>query len=260
MSDSTKALPAKKEATPEPEKKTEVASKQPEKKRKIAIIGSAASSVHLAPYGDPSWEIWGCSPSNKAAPRVDVWFELHNVELKKREGLVEWLEWLSKQPIVYMQTGPNPEFPMARPYPLSEMIKKYGPYWWTSQIAYMMAAAIEQKPEVIGIWGVDMAANSEYNQQRLACQFLIMIAKQQGIDIFVPPESDLLEPAPLYGFCESSRHYRKLIARSLELQNRIADCRNKRTKWDAEEKHLVGALDDLEYQMAHWGNRTDFYA
>jgi hypothetical protein len=30
--------------------------------RKIAVMGSAPSSVALAPFGDPSWEIWGCSP------------------------------------------------------------------------------------------------------------------------------------------------------------------------------------------------------
>ena len=251
MSDSTEALPTEvTSVTPEPTKK----------KRKIAIIGSAVSSVSLAPFGDPEWEIWGCSPSNQNAPRVDVWFELHNVELKKREGLGPWMEWLGKQPICFMQTGPSPEFPNARAYPIGEMVQKYGPYWWTSQIAYMVAAAIEQGPDTIAIYGVDMAANSEYNQQRLACQFFIMIAKQQGITVYVPPESDLLEPAPLYGFCESSRHYRKLIARSQELHGRINDCRSKKQKWDAEEKHLVGALDDLEYQMAHWGNRTDFYA
>jgi hypothetical protein len=253
MTDSTQAPPA--EATPEPEK-----TETPEVGRKIALLGSAISSVGLAPFYDKSWEIWGCSPANKNLPRVDVWFELHNVELKKREGLTEWMEWLAKQPIVYMQKGPSPEFPLARAYPLREMVLKYGAYLWTSQIAYMLAAAIEQKPESIGIYGVDMAANSEYNQQRLACQMFIQIAKQNGIDVIVPPESDLLEPPPLYGFCESSRHYRKLIARSQELHERINNCRNAKNKNDAEEKHLVGALDDLEYQLAHWGNRSDFYA
>lgn len=230
----------------------------PKKKRKIAIIGSAVSSVSLAPFGDFSWEIWGCSPSNKAAPRVDVWFELHNVEVKRREGLVEWMEWLKHQPIVFMQQGPTAEFPLAREYPLEAMLKKYGPYWWTSQIAYMLAAAIEQQPDVIAIYGVDMAANSEYNQQRLACQFFIMVARQQGITVVVPPESDLLEHAPLYGYCESNRHYRKLMARTAELNNRIADCRQKKQSLDAEERHLIGALDDLEYNMAHWANRLDF--
>lgn len=247
MTDSTEAPPAVEAPT------------EPPKKRKIAVLGSAISSITLAPFRDPEWEMWGCSPANKMLPRVDVWFELHNVELKKREGLTEWMEWLSKQPITYMQRGPSPEFPNARAYPLQEMINKYGPYLWTSQIAYMLAAAIEQEPGTIGIYGVDMAANSEYNQQRLACQIFIQIARKKGIDVIVPPESDLLEPPPLYGFCESSRHYRKLIARSQELHTRIQGCRDTRVKADQEERHLIGALDDLEYQMAHWGNRTDFY-
>lgn len=260
MTDSTEAPPAD-EAPPEPEKKAEAPKQEPpKKKRKIAILGSAVSSVALAPFADLSWEIWGCSPANRDLPRVDIWFEMHNVEVKKREGLTEWLQWLSKQPIVYMQRGPSQEFPTAREYPLSAMVKEHGRYWWTSQIAYMLAAAIEQEPDVIGIYGVDMAANSEYNQQRLACQYFIMEAARRGIQIVIPPESDLIEPPPMYGYCESSRQYRKYMARADELRQRIQGCVNARVKADHEERHLIGALDDLEYQMAHWANRPDFFS
>ena len=75
------------------------------KPRKIAVLGSAISSVHFAPVHDPEWEIWACSPANKGIVRCDVWFELHNLEIKKREGLTEWLEYLKLQPLVYMQTA-----------------------------------------------------------------------------------------------------------------------------------------------------------
>ncbi len=51
-----------------------------------------------------------------------------------------------------------PEFPNSVEYPLKEMVAKYGPFWWTSQLAYMIALAIEQKPAAIGLYGVDMAA------------------------------------------------------------------------------------------------------
>ncbi len=227
-----------------------------EPKRKIAILGSAISSVGFAPFDDPGWEIWGCSPANRRMPRCDVWFELHNVELKHREGLTEWMEWLKTQPKVYMQQA-SPEYPGSIEYPLKEMLEKHGRYWWTSQIAYMLALAIEQKPAVIGLYGVDMAALSEYNQQRPACQFFIEKATQAGITIVVPPESDLLEPPPLYGYCESSRQWRKYYARMEELKARVADI-DAHSK-EAEKRHLVGAIDDLQYQMAHWANRTDFY-
>ena len=72
---------------------------EPAKPRKIAVLGSAVSSVRLAPIHDPEWEVWACSPANKGLPRCDVWFELHSPEIKKREGLTEWLEYLKLQPL-----------------------------------------------------------------------------------------------------------------------------------------------------------------
>ena len=191
---------------------------------------------------------------------MDVWFEFHNVEKMEREGLTEWLEWLAKQPLVFMQQGPTPRFPLAKKYPIEAMIARYGRYWWTSSIAYMMAAAMDQKPKTIGIYGVDMAANTEYNQQRLACQFFMLEAVKQGIEIFIPPESDLLEPSPMYGYCESNRQWRKYQARLQELHGRIASLREQRFKAENEEKHLIGAADDLEYNIAHWANRPEFTA
>lgn len=247
MTEATEAQPEKSHTEPKPEERT----------RKIAVLGSACSSVGLAPYQDPSWEIWGCSPANKDLPRVDVWFELHNPEVKIREGLADWMAWLSKQPNVYMQKV-SPDFPTAKEYPLRPMITKWGRYWWTSQLAYMIALAIEQNPKVIGIYGVDMAANTEYNQQRLACQFFIMEAAKLGIDLVIPPESDLLEPPPLYGYCESSRQYRKYLARMNELRARIEKLSAAEENAKREKLHLIGAMDDMEYQTSHWANRMDF--
>ncbi len=228
------------------------------KPRKIAVLGSAISSVGLAPIHNPEWEIWACSPANKGMARCDVWFELHNLEVKRREGLSEWLEYLKLQPFVYMQEQ-YPDFPGSQKYPLKEMFEKYGPFWWTSQLAYMLALAIQQNPETIGIYGVDMAANSEYNQQRLACQFFIREIINGGINLVVPPESDLLEPAPLYGYSENSRQWRKYYARQGELKERIARLDQEIQVKSHEKTHLVGALDDMEYQVAHWANRRDFY-
>ena len=229
--------------------------------RKIALLGSAVSSVSMAPFHDPSWEIWACSPANKLIPRWDVWFELHNLEVKEREGLSEYLEWLRNQPKPIFMQKAFPTWPTSREYPLKEMIAKFGPFWWTSQLSFMLALALmqEPKPQAIGLYGVDMAANSEYNQQRLACQYFISKILDAGIALSVPPESDILEPAPLYGYCESSRQWRKYYARKIELQNRINELKNTVAQKDAEAKHLIGAMDDMEYQMAHWANRRDFY-
>ncbi len=232
---------------------------EPKSTRKIAILGSAVSSVGLAPFDNPEWEIWACSPANMTLPRKTLWFELHNIEIKKREGLQGYLDWMAKQPFkIYMQAV-HPEFPNSLEYPLQPIVSKYGPFWWTSQPAYMLALAIEQKPEAIGLYGIDMAANSEYNQQRLALQFLIREVLRANINLVVPPESDILEPAPMYGYSESSRQWRKYYARMHELKERVARLDQTIAAQTHEKTHLVGAIDDMDYQWAHWANRRDYY-
>ena len=50
---------------------------------KIALIGSAPSSIQQAPYHDPSWLVWGCSPGAYGVVpkgRSNVWWELHLYE------------------------------------------------------------------------------------------------------------------------------------------------------------------------------------
>jgi hypothetical protein len=39
--------------------------------KKIALIGSAPSSVGAAPYADRSWTIWGCSPGAAGKAPID---------------------------------------------------------------------------------------------------------------------------------------------------------------------------------------------
>jgi hypothetical protein len=168
------------------------------------------------------------------------------------------MNWLKTQPAVYMQRAFE-GYPGARQYPLQAIINKWGPYLWTSQLSFMLALAIEQKPKVIGLFGVDMAASSEYNQQRLACQVLLKhIVDSKDIELMVPPESDIMEPAPFYGYCESSRQWRKFYARKQELAQRIGALKSEAEKKAAEAAHLVGALDDMEYHLAHWATRMDF--
>ena len=54
-----------------------------QKELRVALIGTAPSSRLLAPYQDPAWTIWACSPGNmNTIPKADVWFEL--------PGIVSW--------------------------------------------------------------------------------------------------------------------------------------------------------------------------
>jgi hypothetical protein len=104
----------------------------------------------------------------------------------------------------------------------------------------------------IGLWGVDMAAQEEYGDQRLGCQYFVTLAKQKGIKVTVPPESDLLMPRMLYGVGEWSPKMIKMTARLKELQGRknAAD----QTAQAARDQgiFLSGAIENHNYMLTTW--------
>ena len=130
-----------------------------------------------------------------ALPRVDVWFELH-APAQSETRPEDYMEFLRTLPIVYMRDADaGATMPGYRPYPEEEMKTAFGPFFWTSSIACLMAFAIAQKPEEIGLWGVHMASHEEYRDQRPGCQYFIQRAWDAGIRLDqVPPESMLLKP------------------------------------------------------------------
>jgi hypothetical protein len=221
---------------------------------KIAVLGSAPSSRLLAPFNDPEWEIWACSPANCDLPRVDYFFEIHGPDTVLREPqYADFMKWCAKHPRVYMQDE-RPEFPGSIKYPYEEMRKRFGDYFWTSSLAYMLALAIEKKPEVIGLWGVDMSAHDEYGYQRAGCHYFIQEAQKAGIGVYAPPESDILEPTPPYGYRESSRMWWKVNTRWKELHGKHQQTTSEIDQLNAKlaqlKRHqitLEGAMEDAQY-------------
>ena len=231
--------------------------------KKIALIGSAPSSVRLAPYSDPTWEIWGCSPGvYGVAPRSEAWFEMHRWEPqipgKPGTGQVwfspEYCEFLARyRGPVWMADPLPPEVPNARAYPVDDMIAKYGPFFMTSSLSWMFALALEQDDiEEIGLWGVDMSASEEYGYQRAGCQYFITEALKRGIKVIVPPESDLLQPAYFYGITETTPMMIKLTARMKELKERKAHCDQQAAAARDQAIFLSGAIDNVDYMIKTW--------
>lgn len=230
---------------------------------KIALIGSAPSSIRLAPFSDESWAIWGCSPGAYGlCPRADVWWEIHRWEPPAvgkpfDAANVPWFSpeyaeflRLFKGPVITSQ--PIASVPNSAPLPFRELIDKYGPYHFTSSVAWMLATAIEMKPRAIGLWGIDMAASSEYAFQRPGCQHFIGLAMQLGIEVILPPESDLIRPTTLYGVSEYNPMMIKLKARKAELEGRLNAATNSANAAQQEITFLRGALDQNEYILSTW--------
>lgn len=253
---------------------------------KIALIGSAPSSLGLAPFGQPGWSIWGCSPGvYYQCGNPNAWFELHRWEPPVIGVPSRQKQWFSPEYVAWMaQRNPAtcpvwmyeavPEIPASRALPVDELVAKYGSYFFTSSLAWMIACAIEDileerskikaglmpahgQRDTIGLWGVDMAATEEYGYQRAGCQQLLLLAADLDIEIVVPPESDLLRPMPLYGISESSHWMIKLTARKAELEARLAANQNALKAAEHSVSFLQGALDDLNYQMLTWGESRE---
>lgn len=226
---------------------------------KIALIGTAPSSRMLAPYSDPSWTIWACSPGNMGIlPRVDSWFEIHgNLMWPENKHYGEpYLKWLNEQTFpVYMQSQ---EFvPRAIPLPKKELVKEFGPYFFTSSFAWMMALAMYQGAKEVSLFGIDMASRDEYILQRPGAYYFFEEGKKRGVKMAAPYESDIMQPPGLYGFSEVTQYGRKLLSRKSELDQRVRDLKAQRDNAAQQVTYLEGALEDLDYFNSIFGGVQD---
>lgn len=229
---------------------------------KIALVGTAPSSRLLAPYGDPAWDIWVCSPGNMTGiPRITRWFEIHASMSwpENQQYGPNYVEWMKKQPFpVYMQS--KEWVPNAIVYPKDEMVQKFGGDFFTSSFSWMMALAIHEGASEIALYGIDMASREEYIQQRPGFYFFRREARKLGIKVSAPHESDIMTSPPLYGFSESRPYYRKLLTRELEIKERVGAMRQQlqeKEKLQYNIAYLEGALEDVDYMKSIFGGVQD---
>ena len=163
-----------------------------EPEKKIAIAGAYPEHRDLAPYEDPSWEIWAWSAGmwgQKLHRRWDKWFELHAPRTyDKYERIAKgYIEFITREAIV--QTT----------FPYNDLLEEFGPYFLTTgQVPWLLAYAITLEPDVIGIWGVEAAG--EYTPQRKDVHHFVQVARDRGIKIVIPEKCTLLDKPKLYAF------------------------------------------------------------
>ena len=181
---------------------------QPREGKKVAICGFA-ESYKSAPFNDASVDIWGLNELHKYLPRWHRWFELHDAETlgvtardlsegEQRRHLA-WLKQDHGKPIYMQPAFCDGRFPNAVPYPLDRMIARFGRYF-ASSIAYMLALAIDEGYDWIGLYGVDLASDVEYPGQRPNAEYLVGMARGLGRTVVVAERSALLKTGHLYGY------------------------------------------------------------
>jgi hypothetical protein len=169
--------------------------------RQIAIIGKAAAARLAAPFGNKAWEIWALGFDT--VPRIDRRFELHNEDV-----LEEFIEGekvrdkLRREKCPVIMQRAHEDIPNSQAYPLAAIVKDIGKDYFGSTFGFMLAMAIHEKVDRIGIWGVDLNTTEEYAYQRPNAEFMIGIAMGRGIDVYLPPKTNLLRAPGRYGWDE----------------------------------------------------------
>lgn len=232
---------------------------------KIALIGSAPSSVRFAPYDDPSWIIWGCSPG--AVPfvkRVNAWFEIHRWEPPggytdpKPWFAPDYVQWMAGLQCPVYMIDPVPQVPNSVAYPKDAILEEFGPYFMGSSLSWMVCLAVAAGAKEIALWGVDMSAREEWVMQRTSLQCLLWHISDANkrspykIKVTIPPESDLWVPPVLYGFCENNPHFIKLMTKKFEFAQRYNQAKQKLEEAQHEFRFFEGAADSNDYQLATW--------
>jgi hypothetical protein len=233
------------------------------KNKKVRILGTA-STLPMVNWNEKDYDYWACAPVitqpcvKDHLKQIGLMFEIHPMEY-----WINIIERLNSVKIpCYMQKA-NPHIKESMTYPLEEVkslvwnsrIKRY----FTSTISYMIALAIYMKYEYIECWGVHMAAEEEYGDQRQACETWLGVAEGKGIKTYIPDQSQILRNPHLYGYEQINnasvyaRHRKKGMINGLNKIN--VDIRNKQFELKELEKARdmqEGAIKEDEHFDRHY--------
>lgn len=221
------------------------------------IVGFAPSWV-LTPWGDTDAHFWGMNALHKVAPDKPWthWFQLHDIDQHHTEDRDEHVKWLASQPYPVMMFEEHAakvidELPNLAIYPRAEVLAEFGNYF-TNTVSWEIALAIMMGYKRIGIYGIDMAQDSEYGGQRPSCEWMIGVAQGRGIEVDIPGTSDLLKTPYLYGIEDGGAMRVKYDARMKELIERRTDLERQRNMAHEALLQVVGAIENTEYFRRVW--------
>lgn len=230
--------------------------------------GVATRSVIIVGFA-PSWEetpwdsgadLWGMNALHKVAADKPwkAWFQLHDIDRHHPVDREEHVTWLRDSGLpIYMWPEHvakyGAEIPNAIPYPKDEVLAHFGGYF-TNTVSWMIALAIMGRYHNIGVYGIDMAQDSEYGNQRPSCEFFLGWAAGAGINLFVPQSSDLLKTPYLYGLEEEAADAlrTKYEVRLKDLQQRQSQMQAQYNQLQAGLNQMAGAIENTQYFLRAW--------
>lgn len=178
----------------------------PHHPRKVGLIGGAPNSLACAPWQDPSWEFWAHASVVLATPkgRCDRLFDLHPKRCfmeEQKHGFANYYQFLKRcRTPIYMQEQYE-AIPAAVKYPLTLVMQQWPGTPFGSITAYMIALALLEGVTHLGLFGIEYAHASEYEEQRANAEHWVGIAKGSGVAVVIPAVSPFChEPTLRYGY------------------------------------------------------------
>jgi hypothetical protein len=213
---------------------TNTAMTTPAPLKRCAIIGTAPSWSQC-PWQDKTIEVWGLNDAYLiGVPRADKWFDLHpfhQMSFRPRDQRVVdpqtvplgvylrpegHLEWLKTRAMPVILAEARKDFPTSVTFPKAQLLEWFKPFWplrysrkgtvgpgpdyEVSTPAWMLMLAIAEGYQEIHIYGIHLATQWEYVQQRPNFEFLIGLATGRGIKIVLPESAPICKASYQYAF------------------------------------------------------------
>ena len=246
-------------ATPTvPQKGPSVLSEQ--KLRNICILGTAPLSRPFAPAFGGEWEIWALGNPVGEKPTYDRFYEIHNPNTFASAEWAEYRKWLTTVECPVWSFHPIPGVKNIQTIPRAEIEHEFGSWFFTSSVAWSVAHALLEhisdpdgtkglKIGRLGFWGVEMATQSEYAEQKPACLHWIWVAQRMlGIRITLPNVSELCITGLPYPFNVESPQFNRMAQRRDLLEKDLKNCRSSIENLSHVLAKLEGAREELRAQ------------
>ena len=177
------------------------------KRRRVAIIGKSSTTRDEAPFGSDSWELW--SLGHDYFPGIARAFEMHRRSVWQPDGDhglgIPHADFLKTLPVPVYMPETHADIPNGKLYPVEEIRTlitgnlrgpKQRAFKFESSVSWMLGKALHESDEIdtVGLWGVDLAIDSEYWYQLPNAVLIIGLLMASGVKVYIPKHLALLEP------------------------------------------------------------------
>jgi len=265
------------------------------RREKCAIVGTAQTWKET-PWNDTSLDIWTLNDAYMLGmPRIDVHFEQHPLDMfvyrkhdqkvfthadipaghyLRPEGHLEWLKKKADDSLVITKEAPPADWAHAMQYPREAMEKEFADFLWVDKTwdrpyassgpLWMMLLAISMGYKEIQIYGIHLATEREYVEQRPNFEGIIYYAIGKGIKIHLPKTAPICKGTHVY--CYEKRYSQERDA----LRHHVSVVDQKRAKvtsqllkrpwWKSRGplEHRMLELDADRAELASQLGRIDF--